>query len=204
MKKMKIFIYIFTITLILNSCVIGKTGIYDIELENVEKNEKNENGKINIINLKQENYKNYSYDDNNIRIIWSPLSSQFDFILQNKTNYTIKILWDDVVFVDNNICYKVIHSNVKYIDKTNHQLPTVIIKNTNIEDLIIPIKNIYFDTKWKIKPFFPNIAFNDNELNILVNKYIGKEIKIYLPLKIQNNIKEYIFIFKVKQFIEKN
>ena len=206
---MKKIIYTAIIATIFTSCTAYQ-GVYNVGLKEVERpqNVKEQYGESKIVNFQEEGKTKYSYEDDMIKIIWLPLSTQFGFTLKNKTDHSIKIIWDEAVYVDQNgSSERVMHSGVKYIDKSNPQPPTVVVKNANIDDMIVPTDNVYYTSGqyggWRTKPMFPNIASTQDELNTLTQKYIGKEVKILLPLKIQETINEYIFTFKVEDFISK-
>ena len=143
-----------------------------------------------------------------INIVWLPLSKQFGFTLLNKTNHSIKIIWDEAVYVDENgLSRRLMHSGVKYTDRNNPQPPTVVVKNAKIDDVVLPTDNIYYVSGqyggWTTKPLLPNRATTKEELNTLSKKYIGKTVKILLPLQIEETVNEYIFSFKVEDFITK-
>jgi hypothetical protein len=206
---MKKIIYIAFIATMFTSCMTYQ-GFYNVGLQEVERpeNAKERYGESKIVNFEEEGKTKYSYEDDMIKIVWLPLSTQFGFTLKNKTDHSIKIIWDEAVYVDQNgSSGRVMHSGVKYIDRSNPQPPTVIVKNANIDDMIVPTDNIYYVSGqyggWRTKPMFPNRASTQEELNTLTQKYIGKEVKVLLPLKIQETINEYIFTFKVEDFISK-
>jgi hypothetical protein len=140
-----------------------------------------------------------------IKIVWLPLSTQFVFRMHNKTDHSIRIIWDEAVYVNvNGSSGRVTHAGVKYTDRNNPQPPTVVVKNANIDDIIIPADNIYYVPGqyggWRTRPMFPNRANTQEESNALREQYIGKEVRVLLPLEIQGTINEYIFTFKIESF----
>ena len=208
---MKRLLLLIAVLIFLMNCATTKyQGFYNLNLKEVEvpQNVEEKYGKSKIVNLEEEGNTKYSYEDDLIKIVWLPLSDKFAFTLANKTSYTIKIIWDEAVYVDNNNSIgRIMHSGVKYVDRNNSQIPSIIIKNGIIDDAIIPTDNIYYQSGqygggWKVNPIFKNKADSQEELNILSKKNIGKEVKIVLPLKIQETINEYIFTFKVKDFTQ--
>jgi len=207
--KMKKIIYTLFVVTMLTSCM-GYEGFYKIGLQKVERPEdaKERYGESKIVNFEEEGKTKYSYEDDMIKIVWLPLSTQFRFTLKNKTEHSIKIIWDEAVYVNQNgSSGRVMHTGVKYIDRNNTQPPTVIVKNANIDDIIVPTDNVYYISGkwggWRTKPMFVNKASTQEELNTLTQQNIGKEVRILLPLKIQETINEYIFTFKVEDFISK-
>lgn len=206
---MKKSIFVLVLATMLTSCMTYQ-GFYNLGLQEVERpeNAKERYGESKIINFEEEGKTKYSYEDELIKIVWLPLSTQFAFTLENKSDHSIKIIWDEAVYVDENgSSGRVMHSGVKYIDRSNPQPPTVVVKKAKIDDMVVPTDNIYYISGqyggWRTKPLFPNSATTQEELNTLTQKYIGKTVKILLPLQIQETVNEYIFSFKVENFISK-
>lgn len=206
---MKKLFYTFIITVLMTSCMSYR-GFYNVGLKNVERpeNVKERYGESKIVNFKEEGKSKYSYEDKMIKVVWLPLSTQFSFTLKNKTDHSIKIIWDEAVYVDpNGKSGRVMHSGIKYIDRNNSQSPTVIVKNASIDDIIIPTDNVYFQSGqyggWRTKAMLPYKAQTQESLNALTKKYIGKEVKVLLPLEIEGTTNEYLFTFKIENFISK-
>ena len=203
---MKKLFYLLMLVSVITSCSVHK-GSYDMKLQKVErtKNSENNYGESKIVNFKEEGKSKYSYEDQMIKIVWTPVSTQFGFILDNKTNHSIKIIWDEAVYIDENgSSERVMHSGVKYSESTNPQIPTIIIKNGNVSDILIPVDNIYYVSGkyggWNTQPLFTDWAYSPEELYIVTQEYIGKSVKILLPLKIEGVVNEYIFTFKFEGF----
>ena len=204
----KIFYTLF-LSAMLTSCM-SYSGFYNVGLQEVERpeNAKERYGESKIVNFQEEGKTKYSYEDDMIKIVWLPLSTQFAFSLQNKTDHSIKIIWDEAVYVnENGSSGRVMHAGVKYIDRNNSQPSTVVVKKANIDDIIVPTNNIYYTSGqyggWSTNPLFPNRAMSQEELKNLTKKYIGKTVQILLPLQIEETVNEYIFTFKVEDFISK-
>lgn len=189
MKKLTFMLFL---AVILASC--GTYDIYEdiykVRLREVEQpeNVKEQYSKSKITIFAEENETKNSYEDDFIKIIWLPALTEFSFTLENKSDNSIKIIWDEAVYIDeDNSSLKVIHSGVKYVDGEKAQPLTVIAKKTKINDLVIPVDNIihYSSGGWSKLPLFS------------VQKSAGKTVKILLPIQIQETINEYIFSFKI-------
>ncbi len=177
---------------------------YDIGLYKVEKpaETKERYGESKISKLKEKGVEKYYFEDEMLKIIWFPTPSGISFFLTNKTDHTIKIIWDEAAYVDENgISHRVIHAGIKYIDINSFQTPTVVVRKSSLEDLIFPAENIYYLSGehggWREEPLFPeNVP--DYMLNEeFKNRYIGKTIQVLLPIQIEDVINDYIFIFKI-------
>ena len=189
MKKLTFMLFL---AVILASCGIyyREEDIYKVRLREVEQpeNVKEQYSKSKITIFAEENETKNSYEDDFIKIIWLPALTEFSFTLENKSDNSIKIIWDEAVYIDeDNSSRKVMHSGVKYVDGEKAQPLTVIAKKTKINDLVRPVDNIIFysDGGWSILPLFS------------VQKSAGKTVKILLPIQIQETINEYIFSFKI-------
>ena len=194
MKKLTCMLFL---AVILASCGTYNQyqDIYKVRLREVEQpeNVKEQYSKSKITILAEENETKNSYEDDFIKIIWLPALTEFSFTLENKSDNSIKIIWDEAVYIDeDNTSLKVMHSGVKYADGGKAQPLTVIAKKTKINDLVTPVDNIYYENPskyssggWRKRPLFS------------VQKSAGKTVKILLPIQIQETINEYIFSFKI-------
>ncbi len=171
-----------------------KKGGYVLALTKVEKpaNAQIEFGEIETKEV--ETKYEYQYVDNYIDIRWFPNSTNFKFVLSNNSPYSMKVLWDEAVYVDESgMSDKVIHEGTKLIDRNNSQAPTTVLRDAKISDLLAPVGKIYYDDYstydkgWKHRPLFSDKRSLDN-----------KTVRVSLPLQIQNVTNEYIFTFTIK------
>ena len=140
----------------------------------------------------------YEFEDSLLKIIWIPTRSRFNFILSNKTQHSIKIIWDESVYVDSRgINQGVTHLGTKYTDHNSPQHPSIILKYGSIEDMIIPSNNIYYSSGWGVKDLFPNNSDSKSISIIKAAKHIGETVKILLAVESQGTTHEYIFTFRV-------
>lgn len=140
----------------------------------------------------------YSFEDDYIKISWYAGDDKFYFSLFNKSNHSLKIIWDDATLVrpDNSIS-KLIHSGINYEKRNDAQVSTTIPRGAKTTDILIPIDNIKYNNYigWYIEPILPqNIKISDAE------EYNGKTLKILLPIKIEDIQNEYTFLFKIETF----
>lgn len=169
------------------------TGEYVKSLVSVEKpSNKSIIGETKIV--EGDSVTKYRYIDNIIDIIIFAERDRFCFKLKNVHDNTIKIIWDDAVFVDcEGNSSQIIHSGIKYAQRGDKQVPYTIIKESSITDVAIPVNNIYIETilsinTWKCKPLFYSVNKINNP---------GK-LKLMLPIQIDDIINEYVFVFDVK------
>jgi len=179
-------------------------AFYDFELQEVERpaQTKERYGDSKITTTQEAGVNKYVFEDEMVRVQWLPTTSAIHFSLINKTSHSIKIIWDEAAYVDENgSSHRVMHSGVKYIDRNNPQPPTIVVRNGSIEDLVFPTDNVYYLNLgcrldgWQEIPLFPSIAHSDEDLN---TKYKNKTFQVLLPLQIEDVVNDYIFVFNIK------
>lgn len=138
-----------------------------------------------------DNITQYSYIDNVIDILILGNSEQFSFILKNISDNTIKVIWDEAVFIDfDGNSSKIMHIGTKYSQRESSQSPTTIIKGAKIEDIAVPTCNVRYSSylkKWVSDSMYPATP----------NLSPGK-LQLMLPIQIKGITNEYTFIFDVK------
>jgi hypothetical protein len=157
----------------------------------------------------------YSFEDDMVKILWFVGSRQIGFLIQNKTDYSVKIPWDEAAFVDESgRSHRVMHSGVKYTDRDKSQPPSVIVRKGSIEDIVFPTDYVSWESgsrysagSWDERPLFLNNDYHGeyskgkyssfNDFKKAVQNNIGKQIQVLLPLQIQDVVNDYIFTFNV-------
>lgn len=166
------------------------TGHYNVSLVSVDKptNPKIRYGQSTVI--REEGICKYAYVDNYINILLFADSEKINFLLENLTQYSIKVVWDEGVFVDvDGTTSRILHKGVKNSQKDESQPSSVIIKGSSLADFAAPINKIsysaYLDGWYK------------TSLCGAASKIKKETIKLMLPIQIQDIINEYIFTFEV-------
>jgi hypothetical protein len=132
----------------------------------------------------------FSYTDNFINIIWIPTSTNFNFILTNNSPHSMRIIWDEAVYVDENgMMSNMIHQETRLIDRNNSQMPSTVLRGARISNLLAPVSKIHYSDGWAQRPLFNNA---DGE------KLDNKTVRVSLPLQIENVTNEYVFTFTIK------
>lgn len=151
------------------------------------------------------NYAKY-YSDGNIAIMWDHHPAYLIFSLENKTDHSIKILWDESSFVDtNNSSHRIIHTGVKYIDKGNPQAPSVVPRKGSYQDVVISADNIEwlkYSSQWIEHPILPGWQRGGtmDEFQRKLNPLVGKTMQVLLSLDIDGVPVDYVFIFQIDEF----
>ncbi len=141
------------------------------------------------------------YKDELLNIAWSINRNKINFTLKNNASGSIKVLWDDMAFVGiNGESKRVIHKGVKYSEKEKEQAPSVVARNTEIHELLIPADNIYYKKsreKWAAYPFIIDTAYSpEDEAS---QRPDGQKIQVLLPIIVNEKRYEYQFVFQIEK-----
>lgn len=190
-------------------CASTKDVSYNVSLNSVESpaDAKIQFGETKVVSFLDSVMK-YSYEDDYISITWKVEYNQFNFTLLNKSNYTIKINWDDISYVDyNGQTGRVMHAGVKYQDKNRSQPSSMIPKGAFLTDVLLPTENVYWANStitgfsgWRENSLIPNRF--DKKVNIAeaAGQYVGKKMIILMPIYIENVQNDYLFTFNIDSY----
>ena len=147
------------------------------------------------------------YEDSIIKIDWDYASTQIGFELTNKSEQTIKIIWDDAAYISlSNESSRIFHNGIKFVDRENPQPPTSIYKKTTLSDLIAPTSYTTYVSGqyggWNSRPLIPVSASAWSTKIEYIESLLGRTMRIILPIKIEDKVIEYAFSFRT-EFIEK-
>ena len=164
-----------------------KSQAYKIKLTSVELNNES-HGLINH-NYNRLDLISANFSDSLINIGWFLEPTHLALNLENDSDRNLKIIWDDVVYIDqNNFCQRTMHTSrmIESIDEV--QLSTIVVKKSRIKDNIVPIENL----KWLITPDSGRWTFD----NLFTDESKGK-VRILLPIEIESVRYEYLFSFDI-------
>lgn len=152
-------------------------------------------GKLEVVKNDKNGFPDiYEYKDNVVNINIRTSYDNFSFNIKNVSDGTIKVIWDDAVFVDvDGTTQRVMHQGTKYSERNNSQVPTSIIKGTSIDDIACPVGKVYYDEGWKTHPLY-----GDKYMELDYSIYDGKSIRLMLPIQYNGNVYEYLFIVNLK------
>lgn len=141
----------------------------------------------------------FVYKDNIIDIMIFGVRDGFNFVLQNISGSTIKIIWDEAVFVNfDGSTEKVMHKGTKYAERNESQPATTIIKNAKWDDVVTPTNLVYYDEGSK----YIKAGWRTHSLYPTEKALEPGQIMLMLPIQIKEVINEYIFVFDVKYVYE--
>ena len=203
MKKARLFL---TLILFSFACYCSPHyAEYKIALKNVDclNTPENDQSEKKIILFQEEGDFKSAFEDEKIKIIWTPTPSRFLFIITNKTQDTMKITWEQAEYIDENgTVKKVMHSAMIFSGENGSRLPTAVARDSSVSGFILPTDNVYWLSGdmagWRKKPLFPYYnRTSADDLMVEAKEYEGKSIQVLLPVDVKNSLYNYRFTFKI-------
>lgn len=207
MRKLLLFFMVIGIVFVSSGCITQKAH-YLFNLESVQR------PKEVVSQYGIGSFKGLIFEDSLCKVVFSPQERGIDFDLTNKSNRTIKIVWDEVAYVDQyKSSYRVFHLGTKFIHSDRPQPVSSVPTNAKLDDLIVPVDYAEWRSSgWQIRRLFPETSSAGlfipelfvpaRELKNLVSSLNDKSISIFLPLKVGDYTNEYLFVFGVRAWIE--
>lgn len=177
-----------------------REGSYSIQLVSVEPPKDIQLGTVDSLTS--------TYEDAIIKISWQYAVSSINFDLTNKSEQTLKLIWDETAYISaENVTERIFHKGIKYIDRENSQPPSSIYKKTTLSDLVSPTSYTRFVSGqyggWVSTPLIPTMQTGMFSKKVEYKpELLGKTLRVVLPLKMEDKTLEYVFVFKTI-FIEK-
>lgn len=198
MRQKLLFLFYILSTITYSQKKDKRDGNYSLELISVEA--------PNLIELGTIDSLTSTYEDALIKINWKYAVSQLGFDLTNKSDESIKVIWDDAAFISTtNESSRIFHKGVKYIDRENSQAPTTVYKSTTLSDLVSPTTYTkYVSGKyggWSSKPLIQVPKPGWSSKVEYKPELLEKTVRVALPIKKGEELYEYMFEFKTV-FIE--
>jgi hypothetical protein len=153
------------------------------------------------------------YEDNDLKITFSVGAKEIDFEIYNKTDKSVKIIWDETSFIPYGEGKKVMHKGVKYVDRNAAQVPTAIPSKTTWSDIVVPTDNIYYKQGyysqyvsnpggWETTDLWISADFNKPETEAVVMKLKGLKYRLVMPMEVNGVKKEYTFNFEITDVVK--
>ena len=187
MKKL-----ILIIIVAMQSCMMPPTGqnALSLELESVEHEGEGYHGGT-------------AYQDSLIMIRWEYSTTSLGFTLQNRSNKTIKVLWEEASFIDEKgQSNRIMHNGVKYIDRSQSQPASTVMRGATLTDEIVPVNKAVFVSGqyggWVTRPIFETNAWSATETAKMYDAIRGKKVAVLLPIVSEGRTREFIFNFVIK------
>lgn len=144
------------------------------------------------------NDNHFDYSDSSIGISADPVKCGFNISVFNKTDFDIKIIWDEAAYVDMyNRSNEVAPSDQRGITSDLVHTPSVVARKSNFKTNIIIAGDIYdyYDSRffedrlWDLYPYTESFySWVKNETISYAKKTLSNKFKISIPIVI-NNVK---------------
>jgi len=132
------------------------------------------------------------YNDDWIDTRWAFSNSRLNFAITNHSGRVLKIIWDEVVFINlNKQSCRVGHLEQKYNEMGNSQLPTIILPDQTLQDFLIPSSNVHFSQGWIEDPF---LYYHEGQ-----KLPDGTTVTVFFPISSPEGRREYTLVFEVSQ-----
>lgn len=214
MKKKVFFLWVFVLFLGGCSELVVYNLQYDFVLGEVERPSESAEllGEQKMSTTEEAGY-TYTFQDRIIKILWLPSVTMFEFLLENKTDSPMKIVWNEAAYVsEKGDSHKIIHSGVKYSQRNRYQIPSAVEPQSSLKDFVYPadymsyagegwVEKPLWSGRWEGKPLLPASQKGGDPQEFLnsAKNYIGKSIQVLLPIRVEDMTYDYTFIFKIKE-----
>ena len=195
------FLILFIATLFsLSSCTVMKDvrrATYTVSLDRVDVPSDSKEGVSGTVEKTDIN--KYLFENEYFKITWFIGSTSLFFEIYNKTNHSLKINWDDIIYVNTKReISKMVHSDIsKLKDLQQFQVPITIPKGANYSDFLTPVTNLSCeDNVYFAHPLLPQHFSTDEELEI-AKGLEGDSISVLFPIIFDNTQNDYTFNFKI-------
>ncbi len=127
------------------------------------------------------------YTDERARFIVSVDARSIGLILQNTTDSSARVLWDEASYVDGSeTSHRILHGGTKLVDRQAAQPPSIVPPGAKLEDTLYPVENVLWrNGTWMLVPLFDNHA-------------LGETLRILLPVDFGGETYEYLFTFVLR------
>jgi hypothetical protein len=194
--------------LLLSACALPVHPNYIMRLSSVQRplSARDRYGPEHLAVISDSGKTKFTFDDSLVQVTVAPTDEGFAFRLDNKTDHSIRLVWDDAAIVPpTGESQRILHAGVKYVDRNDSQPPSVIVAHGYIDDVAVPTANVSLATGrgggWTTSPFLPRPRFTSKTrvaaLSSLKSIYQGREIKLLLPLQIEGYTNDYLFTFTI-------
>jgi len=185
---------------------------YDISLISVERSigTKKISGEQRIQTVFEKGIPGFYFEDEMVRIKWSPAPYDIIFVLNNKSDVPVKIVWDAARFIDENgVSHRLIHSGTGYEDRYAPHSPTIVAARGTVEDFVHPADYFQKEEDYggglnkqedysKRSSFLPaQIKGTAEELRAKAEPFVGKTFQVILALQSADVRNDYVSTFKI-------
>ena len=197
MKLHSYLILFLLIGLFTNGCMTSYTATYEMSLDDVSRPAEagEEFGEKEIV----ESDTTWQFEDEFIKTTWVPMGSTFFLEIENKTDHSISIVWDESVFISPSGSSKsLLHGEVRRIDANRSIPPTVVASQARSEMFVGTLDGFEGDGELPTSTIVQAAnSEGKREFEKIVSENINEEVSVLLALNIEDVTHEYTFNFNI-------
>jgi hypothetical protein len=156
----------------------------------------------------------YVFSDSAVVVALYPTATAIHFTVANRTDRSMRILWDRALFVDAlGRSGTVTHAGAgaDFGDRTVTQPATIVLRRAMVSDAVVPSENVELvhmgdGRQARIRPMLPSPDCALEELPRVVAKLradlVGRSIAFLLPLEVDSERADYLFTFVITDVSE--
>jgi len=162
---------------------------------------------------------NLTFKDELLKVTLLPQETGMGICVENRSNKTIKIVWDECSYMDiDRTAHRILHLGTRLIHSDQIQPVSAIAKGAKLEDLIVPAeyaewvtsKDIFgnVSSEWQISPLLPKKpaysgSANENQFKERIARINGNNISVLLSISVEGVTSDYLFTLSVRAWTEK-
>lgn len=193
---------VLALALVAVSCAPTYRAFYDVRVESAERPQEaiERFGEHSLTQMGEGAEATQVFEDSAVRIVWSYVDNHTQYELKNKTEDVITILWEHARFVDTwGEIFYVMPTGVTF--KAGSPAPPVEVKGgRRVSGSFFPINK----PRPGYLPGTPQLYLNEHdsqeELKKGAAEYVGKAMKLTLPLHVDGLFTEYVFTFRIRGY----
>lgn len=142
----------------------------------------------------------HAFEDEFIRVTWTPFETQLGLIVVNKTNSTQYVLWDQVSYEGTDgKPERVVHEGVDAANPAAPMPPRAVAPGATLLELLEPRSHLPVATVERRRYDAPLIGLTHGTSEGEVrSRMVRGRIKVLLPIAANGTTREYLFEFSVK------
>lgn len=143
----------------------------------------------------------YVYEDSLLTIGWIPGSKQIAFVLENKSDHSMKVLWDEAAFLSpSGASGRIMHEGIRYMEREASMPASIVPRRGRLVDFIVPTDHVYYVSGkyggWRTRALLNPGSPSDGPLETAESN-VGQRYSVLLPVEVQGETNEYMFTFEV-------
>jgi len=189
--------------LLLTGCAMTSATVnYDVGLDQVERptDAAERYGEYTVTEQDTTEGTKYVYNDELLTAGWLYGGDSMFLSLQNKTDYSIRILLNEGAFVlPSGSSQRILTGDMSYAERNEEVQPIIVPSGASSSAFLIPSDNINFNqySGVTVESILPPGRITEQAQTSSVEQNIGKTFSVLLPIEIQDTVNEYTFTFKV-------